>query len=48
MYGDFILLLTLRRGLPAGRQVGRKWEEVRRFCAVLGSIEKQNFPHTHW
>jgi len=24
MYGDFILLLTLRRGLPAGRQVGRK------------------------
>ncbi len=35
MYGDFILLLTLR---ISGKKVGRRWEEVRSFCAVLGSF----------
>jgi hypothetical protein len=34
MYGDFNLLLTLR---ISGKKVGRRWEEVRSFCAVLGS-----------
>jgi hypothetical protein len=43
--GDVVVLLTLRRRLPACRQAGAQF--LGSSEKFLGSSEKQNFPHTY-